>query len=437
MTGNKKLLKSITSLGIVQVANYVFPFVTIPIVSRILGPDKIGLVNYAASFALYFVLIVSYSFELTGVRRAVEVRNNKKLINELFSKIFFSQLFLLIISFIIFIPCLFLVPFLRQDYIVSFISFAFCIQALFSQNWLFQAKQELRFISAYNFAARSLIMVGVLLTIRKEEDYIIYACIFNLVPVLVSLVSFIIAYKKFDLVLTIPKFKEVINLIKEDKIIFFSNMIISLYSTTSTVILGFYHSNDVVGYYTSAQKVVDIARNVVMRPLVQGLFPFIGTAFTQGMAIGVDTIKRILPFFFLLTLSVVISLAVLGPFVIKVFFGERFLDSIILLEVLNVGLFAIFFNMFFGSLVMLNLKMDKFFFVISTGAALFSLTLNFLFVPKYGALATSVIWTITEFIIISIQIFIIKKRKINIFSREQLSIKYMIKNLKSFRPVKS
>lgn len=437
MSGNKKLLKSVTSLGIVQIANYIFPFITIPIVSRVLGPEKIGLVNYAVAFSSYFVLLVSYSFDLTGVRRAVQLNNNTKLINELFSKIFFSQLFLVGISLIIFIACLFLVPFLKQDYLVSIISFAFCLQSLFSQNWLFQAKQQLKFIAGYNFAARSLIMVGVLLTIHEEEDYIIYACIFNLVPVLVSVISFIIAYKKFKLQLKIPKFTDVLKLIKEDKIIFFSSMIISLYSTTTTVILGFYHSNDIVGYYTSAQKVVDIARNVVMRPLVQGLFPFIGAAFTQGLAIGVNTVKKILPLFLILTLSVVTSIAIFGPYVINIFFGEKFKDSIILLEVLNIGLFAIFFNIFFGSLVMLNLKMDKFFFAISIFAAIFSLVLNFLFVPKYGALATSIIWTSTEFMIISIQIYIIRKRKINIFSKEQLSIKYIIQNIRRLKSLKS
>ncbi|UOE39077.1 flippase [Chryseobacterium oryzae] len=437
MSGNKNLLKSVTSLGVVQIANYIFPFVTIPIVSRILGPEKIGIINYAASFALYFVLIVSYSFELTGVRRAVHLNNDKDAINSLFSKIFFSQFFLLVISFIIFIPCLLFIPFLKQDYFISFISFAFCIQSLFSQNWLFQAKQELKFIAGYNFAARSLIMVGVLVFIRREEDYIIYACIFNLVPVLVSFVLFIIAFRKFDLKLKIPKFKEVLNLINEDKIIFFSNLIISLYSTTSTVILGFYHSSSVVGFYTSAQKVVDIARNVVMRPLLQGLFPFIGAAFTQGFDAGTKLIQKILPLFLLLTITVVLSISIFGPFIVNVFFGDKFQDSVILLEVLSIGLFAIFFNMFFGSLVMLNLKMDKYFLSISIFAAVFSLILNFIFVPKYGALATSTIWTCTEFIIVAIQVFIIRKNNVNIFSREQFSISVIVKNIKNMRSLKS
>lgn len=433
MSANKSLLKNFTSLGVVQIANYIFPFVTIPIVSRILGPEKIGLINYAASFALYFVLLVSYSFELTGVRRAMSIINNELLINKLFSKIFFSQLILLLFSCIIFIPCLLFIPFLKQDYIISIVSFTFCIQSLFSQNWLFQAKQELKFIAGYNFAARSLIMVGVLLTIRKEEDYLVYAIIFNLVPVLVSFISFIIAYRKFNLKLTIPKFKEIYLMILEDKVIFFSNMIISLYSSTSTVILGFYHSNDMVGYYTSAQKVVDIARNVVMRPLLQGLFPFIGAAFTKSFDLGINTIKKILPLFFIVTLLVVLGIGLLGPFVVNVFFGEKFNDSIILLQILNVGLFAIFFNMFFGSIVMLNLKMDKFFLRISIFAAILSLILNFIFVPKFGAIATSLIWTVTEFFIISIQIYIIKKKNINIFSRDLFSLRNMINNIKELK----
>lgn len=50
-------------------ANYVFPLITIPIVARIFGPEKLGLINYIAAIVGYFSLVVSYSFNFTGVRR--------------------------------------------------------------------------------------------------------------------------------------------------------------------------------------------------------------------------------------------------------------------------------------------------------------------------------------------------------------------------------
>ena len=57
---NKKvLIHNISSLFSVQVANYVLPMVSVPIIVRIIGPEKYGLINYAAAIVSYFIIIVN------------------------------------------------------------------------------------------------------------------------------------------------------------------------------------------------------------------------------------------------------------------------------------------------------------------------------------------------------------------------------------------
>lgn len=433
MTNNNSLLKNLTSLSLVQTANYIFPFITIPIVSRVLGPDKVGLINYNAAFVLYFVLLISYSFELTGVRRGIKIAEDNEKLNVLFSTIFFSQVLLFIVSLLIFLVCLFFMFSLKQDPFVSIVSFFFCLQFLFTQNWIFQVKNELRFIAIFNFIARGFIMFAVVLFVKEKSDYIKYAVIFNIIPVLVSLISFFIILKKYNINIVKPKLKDIFNILKEDRIIFFSNVVIIIYFNSSTVILGLYHSNESVGYYTSAQKVVDIARNVIMRPFVQAFFPLIASLIVTNYQLGIIKIKKILPFFVILTIFIVILIGIFGPLIIQFFFGSKFNNSIILLEILNLGLFAIFINMFLGSIVMLNLNMDKIFLKISLFASIFCLIFNLIFVPKYGAIATASIWTITEFLIIICEIIVIKRNNIEIFSIKYFYPKSIFQNIKELR----
>ena len=66
---NNQLLKNIFSLGSVQLVNYVFPLITVPYVSRIIGPDSYGIINYATAFIAYFTLLIGYGFDLTGTRK--------------------------------------------------------------------------------------------------------------------------------------------------------------------------------------------------------------------------------------------------------------------------------------------------------------------------------------------------------------------------------
>ncbi|WP_415583535.1 oligosaccharide flippase family protein, partial [Klebsiella quasipneumoniae] len=55
----KKNIKNISYMFLVQSANYLFPLITIPIVARAFGPDKIGLLNYITAIISYFILITS------------------------------------------------------------------------------------------------------------------------------------------------------------------------------------------------------------------------------------------------------------------------------------------------------------------------------------------------------------------------------------------
>ena len=70
-------------------SNLVFPLVTFPYVSRVLGPDTIGLFNYVTAIAAYFTLFASLGFPIYGVREIANVKDNPKefvnIVNSIFT----------------------------------------------------------------------------------------------------------------------------------------------------------------------------------------------------------------------------------------------------------------------------------------------------------------------------------------------------------------
>ena len=74
----KKIIHNFTSLSVLQAANYLFPLIILPYVVRILGPEKYGLVQFAAALNIYFLIICDYGFNLSGTRAVSVYRNDKE-----------------------------------------------------------------------------------------------------------------------------------------------------------------------------------------------------------------------------------------------------------------------------------------------------------------------------------------------------------------------
>ncbi len=117
------LIQSITSLSILQVANYLFPLIVLPYVVRVLGPAKYGLINFAAAFIAYFNLMCDYGFDISGTKAISLVRKNKEILSRTFSEIIFIKISLLIISFLIFLVLVYTIPLFYQNWKVYLLSF--------------------------------------------------------------------------------------------------------------------------------------------------------------------------------------------------------------------------------------------------------------------------------------------------------------------------
>ena len=54
--------------SILTTANYIFPFLTYPYVSRVLGVNNIGICNFVDSIINYFILFSMMGISIVGIR---------------------------------------------------------------------------------------------------------------------------------------------------------------------------------------------------------------------------------------------------------------------------------------------------------------------------------------------------------------------------------
>ena len=105
-----------------------------------------------------------------------------------------------------------------------------------------------------------------------------------------------------------------------------------------------------------------------------------------------------------------LALYIVGPFAIQLLYGPTFKPAIEVFNILAFSPVIISFSTVLGIHVMMNLQMDKMFFRVSCIGAVISISLNLLFVPKFGYIASAAILLLTE-LIIAVSFHIILKLK--------------------------
>lgn len=424
---NEKNIKNISYMFLVQAANYLFPLLTIPIIARVLGPEKLGVLNYITAIIGYFILVTSYSFNYTGVRRLTRNRNKSR---EIFSTIFTSQLYLVLTCTIVFSLCIFFIKPIKNDTILSFIIFSSCLSVLFTQNWFLQAYSDFKIIAILSFSYRLTSFILIILFIKEVNDLILYAAIINVGSLLLSIVCFAITLKKYKIRLFISPIKNCIRYLKEDRFLFLSGVVTNLYTTTGIVLLGSMSSNQEVGYYTSAQKLIDVTKSVMIMPISQIIFPILSEKFGRSKKEGIDAVRSIMPVLVLYSFSILIFLVASSNLIVRVIFGMEFTNSAPMLTVLSFGLFAVFYGIIIGGQVMLNLGLDKSFVKIQIIVSAMSLVINYIILPNGGGMTTSLVWVASEFIISLYQIMVLKQHGVVVIDRNCVNPKEIMRSLK-------
>ena len=83
-----KSLKVNSVINIIKtVLSIIFPLITFPYASRVLGVNGIGRVDYANSISNYFVLFAELGITTYAVREGAKIRENKEQLNQLCSEI--------------------------------------------------------------------------------------------------------------------------------------------------------------------------------------------------------------------------------------------------------------------------------------------------------------------------------------------------------------
>ena len=160
----KNILYSI----ILSSSQYLVPLIVFPYISRVLGPDKLGLVNFIDGTIDYFIILSMLGMGTLGIREVALHKNNPKNLKSVFSSLIFLNLISTLIACCLLILSFFIFDSLRANPTLMLIG---AIKLLFNvmlTEWLYKGLEEFRFITIRTLIVRLIFIISIFLFVRKE-----------------------------------------------------------------------------------------------------------------------------------------------------------------------------------------------------------------------------------------------------------------------------
>ena len=160
--------------SILTTANYIFPFITYPYVSRVLGVDKIGVCNFVDSIIHYFIILSMLGVSSVGIREIAKNKRNPKELSDTFNNLFWLTGGCTLIATIILLFCIYCVPQLSEHKNLMFVGVLKLISNFLLIEWLFKGLEDFKYITQRTLIVKCLYVIGVFCFIKDSADYNIY-----------------------------------------------------------------------------------------------------------------------------------------------------------------------------------------------------------------------------------------------------------------------
>ena len=325
---NKSVIENYFFMTVLQILNSFFSLFLYPYLIKTLGAEQYGLYVYISSLVLYPIVLITYGFDLPGMKKITENIDDIKLKSLIVSTIFSAKIYLLIFSAIVYFLAVFLVPSFRINYEMYAVAFIGTISNIIFPNWYFQAAQKMKFVTGIQLLTKLISLPFIFLLIKSKEDLLLYFIISIFSNIMGGfLASYILIFKE-KITITFIKYKQVKNYYRESFPLFLTNMISALKEQGAVLIIGSFFGMKEVAIYDLANKIMNIVRM---------LFVSVNTAIFPKIYkdISADKIKKVIRYEYIVGGFMTISVILFGYWAVLLLGGDEMIEAYSLVVVLS------------------------------------------------------------------------------------------------------
>ena len=395
MDNNEKSIKINMLLNAIKgIMGIVFPLITFPYISRVLGVEGVGKYNFSSSVISYFVLLAGLGIGTYAIREGAAIRDSKSRIKEFADEMFSLNIISTIVSYCLLFLLLVLIPKLQNYKIILEILSLQIVFKTIGVEWIYSIYEDYAYITITSIFFQCASLILLFTFVHDASDIDMYA----LITVISSAGANVINYmhsKKYCTITFTYKFNWKKH-IRSIMILFATTVAVTIYVNSDMIILGFICNDYKVGIYSVSVKVYSIVKTILSSVLVVSiprLSMLIGKKKKEDFSRTASDIYNTL---LTVVVPAIVGIILLREQIIILLADQSYMDATSSLFILSIALFFCLGAWFWGQCILIPMKLEKIVFKVTMVSSLVNIVFNFILIPFGGENAAALTTLIAE-----------------------------------------
>lgn len=411
----QSIKKNFAYSSILTVSTYIFPLITFPYVTRVLGVENIGICNFVDSVIQYFILFAMMGMQTMAIRVIAQSRGDRSKLSSAFNSLLALNLSTTFLSIVALFIAIAYSTKLQQYQSMFYIGAAKILFNSLLIEWFYKGIEDFKYITIRTLIVKIIYVILIFTIIQTPEDYIWYFAITVLMFVVNALVNIVYARKFVSFSFHNLSIKP---LLKPFFVLGVYLILTSMYTSFNVAYLGFVRDETEVGYYSTATKLYSVILGIYSA-FTGVMLPRMSKLISDGKF---DDFKRLayrsLDVLFLFSMPLISFSIAFAPQIVSIIAGPGFEGAILPMRIIMPLMIVIGYEQLLIVQILTPLNEDKVIFLNSFLGALNGILLNILIVKQLGAIGSSIVWILSEMtVLLSAQYFVYKRIKFNMPTR--------------------
>lgn len=315
--------KNFLLLMTLQISTYVVPLITLPLLTRVLGPEGYGQLAFALAVIAYFINFTNYSFDLTATPRIALARENRAERSRVFWATFLAQITITVAGFAILLALTFIVDRFAVDRMLLIIGFGMTLGAALTPSWYFQGVENLRTMSLLLFASRVLSIPAMFLLVRERSDVSLAMVVNAAVPLGSGIAIFVYMFIRREVEFVRVSIADIVDTLTGGWQVFLASTSVAFYASTNTVLLGFVSGNVAAGYFAAGDKLIRAAISM-LQPMKAAAYPHISYLMHHARDDAMTFLRKLFVVQGAMVLAISLCIFFGAPLAVRILYGATY-----------------------------------------------------------------------------------------------------------------